>query len=92
MLSALGICLILATLNGCASIPKFPAQYVYEVDLKANVCGQYKVVNYEKITLDHVADLPLSACDGVFGFSASTISPVLNWMRDRIVEGKARCR
>jgi hypothetical protein len=80
------------TLVKCANVPKFPADYIYEVDLRNETCGQYKISNFERLTIIHDKDLPLSACQGVFGFSAKKISPVLNWGRDRIQEGKVRCQ
>lgn len=80
------------TLASCASVPKFPADYVYEVDLDNKICGRYKISNFERLNIVHDADLPLSDCNGVFGFSAKKISPVLNWGRDRIQEGKIRCQ
>ncbi len=80
------------TLTSCADMPKFPAKYIYEADVRHGVCGQYKVTNAERLTMAHVRDLPLAACDGMFGFSKSEISPVLNWSRDAIQMGKARCK
>ncbi len=83
--------LFILTLTSCAEMPKFPAKFIYEVDLRSGVCGQYKVTNAERLTFKHVQDLPLEKCDGVFGFSKSEISPVLNWSRDAIQLGKKKC-
>lgn len=77
---------------GCAGLPPFPAKYLYEADLGNKVCGRYVVTDTERLLFQHDADLPLSQCDGVFGFSRKDISPVLNWSRDMIQYGKGRCK
>ena len=73
------------------SVPQFPAGYIYEVDVKNNVCGEYKIIDYKKVLFEHTRDLPLSSCNGVFGFYPSNIAPVLGWTRDRISEAEGRC-
>lgn len=84
------IFLIALALGSCAQ--KFPAQFIYEVDLDNQVCGRYKVVDSERLTFEHDSDLPLSSCNGVFGFSSRDISPVLNWTRDAIKQAKEKCQ
>lgn len=91
-LKPLKICLMAISLSACASLPKFPTDYVYEVDIANKVCGRYKITNYQTLQFAHDKDLPLSACDGVFGFSSDKISPVLNWARDRAIEVQLRCK
>lgn len=92
LIKSLKLLICLTVLNGCAGLKKFPADKLYEVDFKNQVCGEYKMVDFEKLLFEHTADLPLSACDGVFGFPSNKISPVLNWGRDAIVYGKEKCQ
>lgn len=67
---------------------KFPVQYIYEADVSSGVCGKYKITDPEKLKFEWVEDLPLSACNGMFGFATRDVSKVINWSRDRI---KERC-
>lgn len=80
------------TLVSCAGLKKFPADNIYEVDIANKACGEYKIVDYERLLFEHVRDLPLSACEGVFGFSSKQIAPVMNWSRDAIIFVKQNCK
>jgi hypothetical protein len=80
------------TLVNCASLKKFPAEYLYEVDMDNKVCGEYKVVDSERLLFEHVRDLPINSCNGVFGFSDKKIGPVLNWGRDAIIYVREHCK
>lgn len=84
-LTALALSLLVSC-NG--NVPKFPAEFIYEADLQNKICGKYKVVNPETLQFEHVEDLPLSECNGVFGFSSTEIAPVLDWSRKMIQELK----
>lgn len=79
-------------LSGCAGLAPFPTNMVWETDLKAGVCGQYKVVNPEKLQFAHVRDWPLSKCDGTFGFSAEDVPKVFDWARTAIQKCKQGCK
>jgi hypothetical protein len=79
-------------LSSCGSIPPFPATHVYEVDVESGVCGRFKIVDEKRLLFEHDMDLPLTECDGVFGFSMKQVAPVMNWTRDRITEGQERCK
>ncbi len=79
-------------LLSCNTLPKFPTKYVYEVDLGNHICGRYEIVDYERLLFKHVEDMPLAACDGVFGFSADRIGPVMTWSRNVIKQYKDKCK
>lgn len=64
----------------------FPAKFILEVDTKAMVCGKYKIVDPENLKFEHVEDLPLEACNGVFGFATRDVPKVLRWSRAKIKE------
>jgi len=85
--------LSLSLLVSCGGkLPKFPAEYIYEVDLTNKACGKYKIVNAETLQFEFIEDMPLSACNGVFGFSSDNIAPVLDWSRKAIEEAKKSCK
>jgi hypothetical protein len=65
---------------------------MFEVDVTNNVCGVYDIVDQERILFTHKEDLPLSSCNGVFGFSTSDTPKVIDWVRDRIKEAKEKCQ
>ena len=78
---------------GCGKkLPEFPARFIYEVDIQNKVCGKYKIVDPENLQVDFVEDLPLSECNGVFGFASTDIAPVLDWSRFAIEEMKKACK
>lgn len=72
--------IVTVVLSSCAGLKKFPAKYVYEVDLGNKVCGQYEITAYRpKLQFKHANDLSLNSCNGVFGFSTSDMPKVLDW-------------
>jgi hypothetical protein len=79
----------LLLLTSCAGTPKFPTEFLYEYDAKYQICAQYRVVDAENLKFAYVKDVP---CMSIFGFSAADTPNVLNWARDRIRDGKERCR
>lgn len=79
-------------LPSCNTLPKFPTKNVFEVDLQNNVCGMYEITDFERLLFKHVKDLPIESCQGVFGFSANKIGPVMNWSRDVIQKYKDKCK
>ena len=82
----------LLLLTSCTGLKPFPTKFIYEVDLKNGVCGQYKIVDPEKLKFDHVADLPLSNCNGVFGFASDKVGLVFNWAETAIQKCKGQCQ
>lgn len=80
----------LISLSGCASLKPFPAKYIYEVDTTYDVCGKYVIVDPESLQIDYVDDLPMTACDGVFGFSAEDMPKVLDWSEEAIKKAKEK--
>lgn len=75
----------LICLTGCAA-PKFPADFIYEIDLKTRTCGMYQIVDHKNIRIEYVRDVDPGLCPTVFGFSSSEMPGVLDWVRDRIKE------
>ena len=88
MLSAF-VALLICSMAILSCGKKFPVQYIYETDVKSGVCGKYKITDPEKLKIEHVEELPLESCHGVFGFATRDVSKVINWSRDRIAE---RCK
>lgn len=80
----------MTALLACNSVPKFPAKYVWEIDSTNHACGQYEIIDAENFKVRHVQDWPLEKCNGVFGFGAKDISPVLQWCKE--VAGLARSK
>jgi len=79
-------------LVSCSEAPKFPAKYIYEVDLQNDVCGKYEIIDSKKMTVRHVADLSLSQCQGVFGFSSKDIPKIFDWSADVQKMISERCK
>ena len=86
------IFLIAFAISGCAGLRKFPAKNIWETDMKAGVCGQYEIVDYENFKVRHVKDWPLSKCHGVFGFSTPDIPKVLDWGMDAKDYAERKCK
>lgn len=83
--------LSLSVLASCSKLEKFPSDFIYEADVKFQVCGKWKIVDHERLLVEHVEDLPLSVCDGMFGFSSADMPKVLNWSRAAIDKIKNNC-
>jgi hypothetical protein len=83
---------IVLFLSGCENSPKFPAKFIYEVDLDNKVCGQYEVIDPVKMKVQHYRDLDISYCNGVFGFSSHEIPKVLDWGDDVRDWAKNKCK
>lgn len=60
--------------------------------MQAKVCGEYKIVNPEKFQFEHVRDLPLEACQGVFGFKDTDIAAIIDWSEDMQNYVKNKCQ
>lgn len=92
--SALVALLICSTAlaSGCAGLRPFPTKTVWEADLQAKVCGEYRVVDVNRLLFKHIKDHPINKCDGVFGFSAEDMPKVLDWSRDAIKKCAEKCR
>lgn len=88
----LRICLIAFVVSSCDSAPKFPTDRIFEVDLNAGVCGEYKIIDFKNLKVRHLKDHPLSKCGGVFGFSTRDIPKVLDWGVDVREWGERRCK
>ena len=82
---ALHLTLLIVILSGCSKVPVFPSKYIWEVDIKSGVCGQYEIIDPKNFKSKHIKDWPIAKCDGVFGFSTSDIPKVLNWCSDMVV-------
>ena len=78
----------LICLTACG-VPKFPADHVYEVDLVTRVCGQYKIVDHERMLFEFEKELTPEECPIVFGFKTGDVPYVMDWVRDRI-KGEGR--
>lgn len=87
-LKLLLICLMALALVSCGD--PFPAKFMYEIDIKNQTCGVYKIIDEERVLVEHFEDRPLSACDGVFGFSTEDTPKVMNWTRDVIKDAKEK--
>lgn len=46
--------------------------YLYDIDVKSQVCGQYKILDADTFKFQWVRDLPLKACDGFFAIAPET--------------------
>ncbi len=86
------LCLTVLSLTSCTGLKPFPAKYIYEIDLKNGVCGKYSIIDPQQLLFEHVSDLPLSACDGVFGFSSDQIGLVFDWSKTAIEKFNERCK
>lgn len=91
-LKKLLISLTALTALNCGGVPKFPAEHLYEADVANSVCGQYKIVDATRLLFEFEKDLPIAACQGVFGFTPSDLPKVMDWSRDRIEDGKKSCK
>lgn len=78
-------------LSGCQSINKFPAKYIYEVNIKDQTCGQYVITDYESIRYAWDKDLPWESCPITFGLSYTDAPEVLVWARDLQRYAKESC-
>lgn len=72
----------------CAKLPEFPAEFIFEADMQSKVCGKWKIIDKERLLVEHVQDLPLEKCHGIFGFSVNDMPKVLDWSRVAITEMK----
>lgn len=80
-------------LGGCSGqLPKFPADFIYEVDVQNKVCGKYPIIDHENLKVGDPTELPLSECNGVFGFASTDIAPVLDWSENAIEKAKKACK
>ena len=95
-LKKLKLVLIFSTalsLSACAGLKPFPVKYVYEVDTKNKICGQYQITQVRpKLQFKHVKDLPLDVCNGVFGFATGEIAKVLDWADEAAGYAEQRCK
>ena len=84
--------LLVCSIVSCAGLKKFPTERVWEYDRKAQVCGEYEILDYDpRLRFRHVRDVPLSQCPAIFGFTSSDIPKILNWAEDAVAYGKRRC-
>lgn len=78
----------------CASgLGRFPADFLYVADVTNQVCVKYKIIDYEKLTVQldsEVALKPKGDCDRLVGFHRKDYNEVKNWVRDAIAEFKKK--
>lgn len=57
-------------ISGCSCLQEFEKNHkLYEIDVKNNVCGEYKIISVRDDKYQWERDLPLSSCDGYFSLS-----------------------
>lgn len=84
---------VLSFTAGCAGLDPFPADRLWEVDLRSKNCGEYVISQSgENLSFRHLKDHPLSECPNVFGFSAKDIPKVIDWSEDAIRFAKRKCK
>lgn len=89
----LWIFLTATSLSACSGLRKFPTKYVYEVDLKDKVCGQYEITQVRpELAFRYVKDMSLDACNGVYGFSTRDMPDVLDWLDDAGDYAEQKCK
>lgn len=69
-------------LLACSGAPKPPDVKPHDIDLVHKVCGEFKIVNYEQLKFEWVADHPIEKCDGYFAFSAEDMVKIKNYIKD----------
>lgn len=74
-----GAGLLLVCSIGCHSIPKFPAESLYEFDPYDQLCSEYKIVDYKSLEYIWVKDIPFKDCPPIFGFYLRDVPYVLEW-------------
>lgn len=73
----------------CSGLKPFPVDTVVEYDAKNQVCGLYKITDYENLKFEYVSDTP---CSDLFGFKAKDMPKVLDWEADAIKYSKQHCK
>ncbi|MEN0059504.1 MAG: hypothetical protein AAGB31_11765 [Bdellovibrio sp.] len=53
------------------------------MDLKSNVCAEYKIVRFNPIEVVPVAEWDLEKCHGITGFDLMGISEVLDYVEEK---------
>lgn len=74
------IYIFFVVLTACASDP-FPAQYIYNVDVKKKVCDEFIITDQENLKMKFNKAIEYNQCPAVFGFTSKDTSLVLDWMR-----------
>ena len=75
-------------LCGCAS-KQFPDVPLLVLDLEHSVCAKYKLVDRERLTVQHIGDFPLLECEGMVGFGFKDYNETVKpWIREAIVKLK----
>ncbi len=83
---------VAASLSCCAGLRKFPVDRIWEFDAKSDVCAEYKLTDYNKLTYVWLRDVPRAQCPSIFGFNSSQIPLVLDWGQDAVAYGKKHCK
>lgn len=91
MLHGLRLLVIFSTvlLLSCAGLKKFPTDKLIFYDVKANLCTEYKIIDFEHFKVSPQGDVK---CPAVFGFTSEDIPKVLNWMDDALAYSKQHCQ
>jgi hypothetical protein len=80
----------LILITGC-SFRQFPPVEILVLDVEHQVCAKYKIIDKERLTVQHIADHPIILCEGMIGFSFKDYNEsVKPWIRDAIKELKKK--
>ena len=83
--------LLLLAVTACSGLREFPKDKMWEFDAAGNICAEYRIVDKERMLLEHIRDVPRAECPSIFGFKVEDISPVMDWTRDAMTYAREHC-
>lgn len=84
--------LLSSSVVACNQVPKFPNISIYDIDTDAGVCGRYRIVKQNPITLEWVEDLPLKSCNGNLSVTPRGFTEIKLWAEEVVEIAKRSCR
>lgn len=83
----------LTTLNlSCVGFPELPDLHPFDVDIEHGVCGEFRVVDKEKLTFEWVADHDLSKCNGFFALSPEDMNALKSYLKEARRTWEKKCK
>lgn len=80
--------MVLAAMGCSGGLSKFPTETLIEYDPKTPTCAEYRITDFRNLKFEWVKDIPVAKCPAIFGFKASDIPKVNNWVRSAIRYGE----
>jgi len=86
------IVLIIFLNLSCVEFPTLPDLHPHDIDLEHGLCGEFKIIDKDKLLFEYVQDHDLSKCNGYFALSPEDMQALKSYLKEARQTWEKKCK